>query len=215
MKNNIPYKTVLPPAFFQRSDVVTIARELLGKVLVTELEGVRTAGKIVETEAYRAPDDKACHAWNNRRTRRTEVMFQPGGHAYIYLCYGIHHLFNVVTSVKDEAHAVLVRALEPLENEQWMLARRNKEKTLPALTAGPGALSQALGIHCDYTGTQLWKPDSPIRIEDWGFKINPADIASGPRIGVEYAGDCAAWPWRFWLIGSPWVSKGSGLKKQQ
>jgi DNA-3-methyladenine glycosylase len=114
----------LPADFYLRTDVVQIARELLGKVLVTAFDGHRTAARISETEAYRAPDDRASHAFGNRRTARTEVMFQPGGRAYIYLCYGIHHLFNVVTAPADVAHAVLVRAAEPLEGEAIMRERR-------------------------------------------------------------------------------------------
>ena len=102
--------TRLPPEFYQTTDVVQIARDLLGKVLVTHFDGQYTAGRITETEAYRAPDDRACHAWNNRLTPRTRVMFEPGGTAYVYLCYGIHHLFNVVTAPAVMAHAVLIRA---------------------------------------------------------------------------------------------------------
>lgn len=190
----------LPPDFYRRSDVVQIARDLLGKVLVTEFEGLRTAGIITETEAYRAPDDKACHAFNNRRTGRTEVMFQEGGHAYIYLCYGIHHLFNVVTATKDTAHAVLVRAVEPLEGLEIMQERRKiKHSNHPALTTGPGALAQALGLTTRFTGQNMLLPDSPIRIEDRGMEVPEPDIAAGKRIGVDSAGECAEWPWRFWL----------------
>jgi DNA-3-methyladenine glycosylase len=190
--------------FYQRSDVVQIARELLGKLLVTEFEGQRTAGRIIETEAYRAPDDRACHAYNNRRTARTEVMFQAGGRAYIYLCYGIHHLFNVVTGPEDSAHAVLIRAIEPLEGLELMRQRRNtKEQTTPSddrrLCAGPGTLSQALGLHTDFTGQSLLAPDSPVWIEASAELKLEQEISAGPRIGVGYAGECAAWPWRFWL----------------
>ncbi len=194
---------MLPSSFYTRSDVVQIARELLGKVLVTELDGRRTSGIITETEAYRAPDDRASHAYNNRRTARTEVMFAEGGHAYVYLCYGIHHLFNVVTATQDTAHAVLIRALEPLEGVEWMLERRKmKNPNHPALTTGPGALAQALGLTTRWTGQNMLLPDSPVWIEDRGIEVAPSSIVAGKRIGVDYAGECAEWPWRFWLQGS-------------
>lgn len=200
----------LPLTFFLRTDVVQIARDLLGTVLVTEFEGQRTAGIITETEAYRAPDDRACHAFGNRRTARTEVMFGEGGQAYIYLCYGIHHLFNVVTAPEGVAHAVLIRAIEPLEGQDIMLERRrmlggksfqktNPSALKPAVTVGPGALSQALGLHTAYTGHSLLADDAQIWIEPAVKAVLPQDIMAGKRIGVDYAGECAEWPWRFWL----------------
>lgn len=202
----------LPLEFYQRTDVVQIARDLLGKVLVTNFEGVRTSGRISETEAYRAPDDRACHAWNNRRTNRTEVMFAQGGRAYVYLCYGIHHLFNVVTAPEDLAHAVLIRSIEPLEGIETMLARRNKSLSpkheVPlGLTTGPGALGQALGLTTHLTGQRFDATDSPVWIEDWHTEITDRDLSAGPRIGVDYAGECAAWPWRFWLTDSRFVKR--------
>ncbi|MCC7504436.1 MAG: DNA-3-methyladenine glycosylase [Saprospiraceae bacterium] len=192
--------------FYLRTDVLQVSRALLGKVLVTQFEGVRTAGLITEVEAYRAPDDRACHAWNNRRTNRTEVMFREGGTAYIYLCYGIHHLFNVVTGPEDTAHAILVRAVEPLEGIEIMRQRR-KNPPDARLTTGPGALSQALGLTTAWTGQSLLLPDTPVWIEDRGRIIPDAHIAAGPRIGVDYAGECAAWEWRFWLRDSAFVSR--------
>lgn len=198
--------------FYLRTDVVQIARELLGKVLVTEFEGQRTAGRITETEAYRAPDDRACHAYGDRRTARTEVMFREAGHAYIYLCYGIHHLFNVVTAPEDQAHAVLIRAVEPLEGQEIMLARRKSIQSTGhnakvRLTTGPGALAQALGLSTALSGQSLLAPDSPVWIEDRGMVVKSDEIDAGPRIGVDYAGECAAWHWRFWLKNSPFVKK--------
>lgn len=194
---------MLSSSFYTRTDVVQIARELLGKVLVTTFDGRRTAGMITETEAYRAPDDRACHAYNDRRTARTEVMFAEGGHAYVYLCYGIHHLFNVVTGPRDTAHAVLIRAVEPLEGIEWMLERRRmKNPNHPGLTTGPGALAQALGITTQWTGQNMLLPDSPVWIEDRGISIAESAIVAGKRIGVDYAGECAEWPWRFWLQDS-------------
>lgn len=202
----------IPQCFFLEPDVVQIARALIGKILVSQIDGVRTSGMIVETEAYRGADDRACHAYNFRRTSRTEPMFSAGGHAYIYLCYGIHHLFNVVTGPKDQPDAVLVRALEPLENLNGMLQRRRHTNVSPTLTAGPGALTQALGIHTRFSGKPLFEPDSPIWIES-----NPTlpvlDIQTGTRVGVLYAGTCAFRPWRFSLAGSPWVSKAKGAEQ--
>lgn len=206
----------LPLEFYTRTDVVQIARELLGKVLVTEIAGQRTAGRITETEAYRAPDDRACHAYNNRRTARTEVMFQAGGRAYIYLCYGIHHLFNVVTGPEDMAHAVLIRAIEPIDGYEIMLDRRGlamapNQRSKITLTTGPGAMSKALGLTTDFTGQSLLLPDTPIWIQEGPVEISAEEIASGPRIGVAYAGASAAWPWRFWLKNSPFVKKHVGI----
>jgi DNA-3-methyladenine glycosylase len=192
--------------FYTRPDPVQAAKDLLGKYLVTNFEGKMTAGKIVETEAYRAPDDRACHAFGNRRTARTEVMFAEGGRAYVYLCYGIHHLFNVVTGPADAAHAVLIRGLEPVDNVELMLERRGLAQLSPKLTAGPGALTLALGIHTSHTGLSLVEAASPIWIEDRGVVILEENIIASPRVGVAYAQDCAAWPWRFRIKGSPWAS---------
>lgn len=198
----------LPPEFYQSTDVVQIARDLLGKVLVTTFGGQYTAGRITETEAYRAPDDRACHAWGNRRTARTEVMFGAGGSAYVFLCYGIHHLFNVVTAPENQAHAVLIRAVEPLEGVDIMRQRRGgKNQSLVQMTTGPGALCQALGITTRWTGQPLSDPDSPLWIEDRGELIVAENIAAGKRIGVDYAGAAADWPWRFWIRHSPFVKK--------
>ena len=190
-----------------RSDVVQISQDLLGKYLVTRIDGALSSGMIVETEAYCAPDDKACHAWNNRRTARTEIMFAEGGCAYVYLCYGIHHLFNVVTGPQESAQAVLIRAIAPADNTELLLKRRGKNVLRPQLTAGPGVMSKALGISTQYNGTDLIAKDSPIWIEDRGEVVKKTAIASGPRVGVAYADECAEWPWRFWIKDSRWVSK--------
>jgi len=198
----------LPLDFYTRTDVLQNSQDLLGKVLVTEFDGLRTACRITETEAYRAPDDRACHAFGNRRTARTEVMFHEGGRAYIYLCYGIHHLFNVVTAPEGAAHAILIRAAEPVEGVEIMLKRRRLTAYNLRLTTGPGALSQALGLTTRWTGQSFFAPNSPIWIEDRGDVFSENEIASGKRIGVEYAGECADWPWRFWLKNSPFVKKG-------
>lgn len=204
--------TRLPLEFYTRTDVTQIARDLLGKILVTNFNGLRTAGMITETEAYRAPDDRASHAFGNRRTPRTEIMFQEGGRAYVYLCYGIHHLFNVVTASEGMAHAVLIRAVEPIEGVELMLKRRNRYasgnfRITPALTTGPGALAQAMGLTTKWTGQSFLTPGTPVWIEDRGAIISENDLVTGKRIGVDYAGECAEWPWRFWLGNSKFVKK--------
>lgn len=200
---------LLPESFYARKDVVKIASELLGKVLVTNFHGEYTSGIIVETEAYAGETDKASHAHGGRRTKRTEIMYAQGGSAYVYLCYGIHHLFNVVTNAKDVPHAILIRAVEPLDGVDIMLARRGKEKLQPSLTAGPGAMSMALGILTEHTGLLLQGPE--IYIEDRGIKVPAKNIVAGTRVGVAYAMDDALRPYRFSIKGNPYVSKGKGL----
>lgn len=194
----------LPLSFYLRDDVVQISKELLGKRLVTEIDGERCAGLIVETEAYRSSDDKACHAYNDRRTARTKVMYRRGGHAYVYLCYGLHHLFNVVTGDEGQAQAVLIRAVEPIENVETMLQRRGFRNVRSQLTAGPGVMSKALGITTKFTGINMLSEDSPIWIE-YDEPIKDQIIAS-PRVGIDYAEECALWNWRFRLKNSSWTS---------
>lgn len=191
----------LDRSFYLNEDVVHVASELLGKTLVSNINGALTAGKIVETEAYCGRGDKACHA-NGKRTPRTEVMYGIGGHAYVYLCYGIHHLVNVVTNKEGQADAVLIRAVEPIIGMEEMKERRNYTKA--KLASGPGTLSQALGIKRVMTGTdllgdQLWI--SP------GEQNEPIEILSDKRIGVDYAEEDALRPWRFVINGNKYVSK--------
>jgi len=200
---------ILPQSFYTGTDVVKIARQLLGKVLVTHIDGIYTSGMITETEAYAGVTDKASHAFGGRRTQRTEIMYAHGGVAYVYLCYGIHHLFNVVTNNADIPHAILIRAIEPLDGIEAMLHRRRKEKLSPTLTAGPGAMSMALGITTEYTGVSLQGPE--IYLEDRGIRINNKDIVAGTRVGVAYAADHAMWPYRFSIKDNKYVSKGKGL----
>lgn len=185
----------LPAEFYRRPDVVEIGRDLLGKVLCTRIDDRLTEAVITETEAYAGECDKASHAWGGRRTRRTEPMYGPGGLAYVYLCYGIHHLFNVVTNVAGTPHAVLVRAALPMTGIDVMLDRRGKVRRDKALMAGPGTTSQALGIHTRMTGTDLG--GDRIWIEDRGVSVPPSRVRSGPRIGVDYAAEDAALPYRF------------------
>lgn len=196
---------LLSRSFYLSEDVVQVAKDLLGKVIHTNIDGFHTSGQIVETEAYRAPDDKASHAYNNLRTGRTETMFHEGGVAYIYLCYGIHHLFNVISAPQDLAHAILIRGIEPLTGNDIMMARRKKTKLLPNLTAGPGSLSAALGIKKELTGVCLYDAKSPIFITN-ALVLAKSEIISSPRVGVSYAAECAKWPWRFRVRGSKWSS---------
>ncbi len=190
--------------FYLQTDVLDIAKKLLGKVLVSQIGGQRTSGIIVETEAYQAPEDKASHAYNFKRTKRTETMYNPGGHAYIYLCYGLHHLFNVVTGLKGMPHAVLVRALQPLENIPGMLSRRKNKHPLK-VTKGPALLSEALAITVDMDGTDL-VTSQLLWIENY-LQPEPGEIQQSKRIGVEYAQECASWEWRFYLKNNSWVSQ--------
>lgn len=183
----------LPPEYYQQADVLYLAQDLLGKALVTCIDGQLTSGIITETEAYAGIDDKASHAYGNRRTARTEMMFQNGGLAYVYLCYGIHHLFNVVTNVQDVPHAVLVRAIRPETGIDAMKIRRKKTKIDRSFSGGPGTLSKALGITTPLTGTDLqgdliWLENRP---------DHQQEITIGPRIGVAYAGEDALLPFRF------------------
>ncbi len=191
--------------FYLRPDVVEISKDLLGKTLNTNINGVLTSGLIVEVEAYCGRNDKACHANNNRRTNRTEIMFQCGGAAYVYLCYGIHYLFNVVTNIQGLADAVLVRAVQPIEGIEVMMERRQIHKVEKRITAGPGALSQALGINKSLYGEMLW--GEIIWIEDVGEHIKEEDIIAAKRVGVDYAGEDALRPWRFYIKGNEWVSQ--------
>lgn len=185
----------LDRSFYLRKDVIKVSKELLGKVLYTCIGNKRTAGIITETEAYAGVTDRASHAYGGRRTARTEVMYREGGTAYVYLCYGIHSLFNVVTNEKDIPHAVLIRAIHPIEGINTMLKRRNKKQVEKSLASGPGSLSQALGIHYVHTGHSLL--GKIMWIEDKGIGIKPSDIIAGPRVGVEYAGEDALLPYRF------------------
>ena len=191
---------------YQSEDVLGLARQLLGKTLVTSIDGKICGGIIAETEAYRAPDDRACHAYGNKITPRTQTMFGRGGTAYIYLCYGIHHLFNVVTGPEGTAHAVLIRALIPQEGIEFMLERRKHKQLNYKLTRGPGALSVALGIHTKMNGTHLLTSNSAIRILNTGLHLSTEDISQSPRIGVGYAGESALLRWRFYVKNCPWVS---------
>lgn len=197
----------LDRGFYERDDVEQIARELLGKQLFTNFDNRLTSGIIVETEAYAGITDRASHAWNGRRTARTEIMYRSGGTAYVYLIYRIHSLFNVVTNREDVPHAVLVRAVEPVDGIDVMLQRRNLKEKQKNVSGGPGLLSQALGIKTEHSGFSLL--DGEIWIEDQHTRVTKEQIASGPRIGVDYAGEDALLPRRYWIKDNPWVSRKS------
>ena len=194
----------LPPDFYNRADVLKIARELIGKILVTHFGGHLTAGRIVETEAYRGEIDKASHAYGGRRTKRTEIMYGDAGTAYVYLCYGIHHLFNVVTNRREIPHAILIRGVEPLHGIDTMLHRTGKKALDHTLTRGPGNVSKALGIYTQHTGWSLHSDE--LFIASDGFAAAKKNIGITPRIGVDYAGEDAALPYRFILRDNPYVS---------
>jgi DNA-3-methyladenine glycosylase len=195
----------LPRQFYTRSDTLLVARELLGqRLVVPTTEGARVSGRIVETEAYMGPEDRAAHSFGNRRTPRTEPMFGRGGIAYVYFIYGMYFQFNVVTNMAEVPHAVLVRAVEPEEGLELMRARRPGRKD-PELASGPGKLCLAFGIDRSYNGEDL--TGRRIWIEDAGLALPARRIASGPRVGIDYAEEFVDKPWRFWIKDNPHVSR--------
>jgi DNA-3-methyladenine glycosylase len=194
--------TKLHSSFFQSKNVVQLAQELIGCELFTRVDGVLTSGLITETEAYAGQGDKACHAHLGRFTKRTSVMYEPGGIAYIYLCYGIHHLFNIVTNTKGNADAILIRAIAPTSGIDIMLSRRGKSKVNKTLTSGPGNVSKALGLDKTHNamsvcGDTIWVQQS---------SSSAIDIVKTTRIGIDYAGEDALLPWRFYDKNSKFVS---------
>ncbi len=201
--NTVPEKLIIQPSFFLSEDVGEVARALVGKLLSTCLSEGVTTGRIVETEAYAGVTDRASHAYGGRRTDRTEVMYREGGTAYVYLCYGMHHLTNVVTHREGIPHAVLIRALEPMEGLDIMRARSGGRLPDRLLCSGPGRLSRAMGIRTAHTGMLLDKP--AFCILDDGYRPSFPIVAT-PRIGVDYAGQDAGLPYRFILEGHPCVS---------
>lgn len=181
--------------FYLNEDVVDLSKRLLGKRLCTYKNGIYTSALICETEAYAGIKDKASHAYGNRRTKRTESMYQSGGIAYVYLCYGIHHLFNIVTNAVDIPHAVLIRGAYAEEGLEHIIKRRNQQKFSKQLLIGPGKLSQGLGIsikddRIDLCGNEIW-------IEESEYSPSNAQIKISPRIGIDYAEEDALLPYRF------------------
>nr|WKN40168.1 DNA-3-methyladenine glycosylase [Tunicatimonas sp. TK19036] len=197
---------ILPPSFYQRPDVLQISRELLGKYLFTDIEGSVAGGMIVETEAYAHQGDLAIQSHLKRRNVKKETMFRAGGIAYVYRVYRIHSLFNIVTNVQGKPDAVLVRAIEPILNVEAMQQRRGLDGIGPRLTAGPGMLTQALGItpaHSEVpitTGESIW-------IEDRGERVEESAMLASPRVGIQYAGEDALLPWRLRIRDNEWTSK--------
>lgn len=199
----------LPRDFYLRPDTLQIAQELLGKLLVVPTDsGERVSGMIVETEAYLGAIDKAAHSYGNRRTPRTETMFAQGGTVYIFFVYGMYFQFNVVAGAIDTPHAILIRAVEPIENIEMMRERRlrknpNAKMTDKNLTSGPGKLCIALGIDktfnsADLLGDKIWL--------EYFNTFSTDQIACGKRIGIDYAEEFAEKPWRFWVKDNPFVS---------
>lgn len=196
---------VIPLDFYRRTDVVQLARELLGKAICTVVDGRYSSGMITEVEAYNGTTDKACHAYGGRLTSRTSVMYREGGVAYVYLCYGIHHLFNIVVSHSNDPKAILVRSIEPVSGGGVMLMRRRPSGRVDkSLTNGPGKLTEALGINISNNAMALNSPQ--LWLETFrDFQDN--DIAVSTRVGVDYAGDDALLPYRFYIRENEFVSR--------
>lgn len=197
--------------FYERPNVLRIAHELLGRLLVTNWNGNQTIGRIVEVEAYDGIVDKASHAYGGRRTPRTEIMYGRAGTAYVYLCYGLHHLFNIVTNKRDIPHAILIRALEPVGGTELMLKRTGKPDMDYSIASGPGNVSKAMGIATRHSGVDLL--GNQIFIAEDRHAIKKADIASSPRIGVDYAAEDAGLPYRLFIRDNPFVSGKKKLVK--
>ena len=187
---------MLKASYYLNSDVVFLARDLIGKTLCTNINNKLTCGIITETEAYAGVDDKASHAYGGRRTARTETMYSKGGVSYVYLCYGIHKLFNIVTNKEGIPHAILIRAIYPTTGLEEILKRRHAAKLTKNLCVGPGKVTEALGINLLHNNVSL--NGEEIWLRDDNIKINKNDIQTGPRIGVDYAGFDATLPYRFY-----------------
>jgi DNA-3-methyladenine glycosylase len=195
----------LPESYYLSANVVALSRDLLGKYLFTCIDGITTGGYIVETEAYNGVIDKASHAYGNRQTPRTQTMFMQGGISYVYLCYGIHEMFNIVTSAEGQPHAILIRAIDPTEGLELMQLRRNMPVLKPNITSGPGSVAKALGISRKINALSL--QSDVIWIEDRCLSFPNSSITAGPRIGVSYAAEDALLPYRFYVKGNIYVSK--------
>ena len=193
----------LSPAFYQRNDVVTIAKELIGKIIVTDTHNNITSGRIVETEAYVAHIDKASHAYNGKRTLRNEAMYYAAGTVYVYICYGMHNMLNIVTNDKDVPDAILIRALEPMSGIEIMLERTNKKVLDNTLTKGPGNVAKAMGISKYFSGKVL---KDEINIFQDEVVYQQDEIGISKRIGIDSAGLDALLPYRFFVKGNKYVS---------
>ena len=192
----------LDRAFYLR-DTLTVARDLLGKLLVHETPEGRTVGRIVETEAYLGPRDKAAHSYRAARGGRTEIQYGPGGYAYLYLIYGIHYCMNIVTGPPECPEVVLLRALEPAEGLELM-AKRRKTETRTALCSGPGKLCAAMALDKSCYGADLC--GDTLYLLDDGTRYGEDEIAATPRIGIDYAEEARDFPWRFLVRDSQYIS---------
>ena len=194
---------------FYRRDSVLVARELLGKVLVHEIGGQKVSARIVEAEAYRGVEDKAAHSYAGRRTPRVEVLYGDPGFAYVFLVYGIHRCFNVVTGEKEVPQAVLIRAAEPVDGVEWMAQKRFgissgqlTKVQRKNLTNGPGKLCEALSINLTANGLDLC--GNEIYVEE--CEGQEFAVVSAKRVGIDYAEEARDYPWRFYIEGNSCVS---------
>lgn len=194
----------LPLSFYNRKNVLIIAREMLGKVVYTNIGGELTSGRIVETEAYAGIGDKASHAFGGRRGPKNEHMYHAAATAYIYVCYGVHQMLNIVTNEEGIPDAILIRAIEPIEGLDVMANRTNKMESDPSITRGPGNVGKALGVHKRFSGIHLL--DDIIYLMDDGLIFPEGTIGVSSRIGVESAGEDALLPYRFYVKGNRNVS---------
>ncbi|WDF53532.1 DNA-3-methyladenine glycosylase [Mucilaginibacter sp. KACC 22063] len=195
----------IPDSYYHSDDVVALSRDLIGKYLFTSFDGVVTGGYIVETEAYAGVVDRASHAYGNRLTPRTQTMYMQGGVAYVYLCYGIHEMLNIVTAAEGRPHAILIRAINPTTGIDMMQYRRNMAVVKPNITSGPGSVAKALGISRKINAITL--QSETLWLEDRGLSFKDDEVAAVPRVGVDYAGEDAKLPYRFYVKGNPYVSK--------
>lgn len=204
----------LSDSYYQQNDVVDISRDLLGKTLFSRIDGQLTAGIIVETEAYRGPEDLGSHAYNHKRTPRNEIMYAEGGVVYMYICYGIHNMLNFVTGIHGVSHAVLIRAVEPTIGIELMRSRRRIEKDDKRLCKGPGALAQAFGLNKTHNAISL--QSNVIWVEDHGLTLPPENIVACPRIGLNIAEPYKSINWRFYIKGNKYVSRPlSAIKENE
>lgn len=198
-------KNKLPVDFYQQSDVVSVARQLLGKHVYSLINGNLTGGIIIETEAYRGPDDRGSHAFNNKRTPRNEMMYRAGGVAYMYICYGIHDMLNIVTGTDGISHAALIRAIEPTEGLEIMRIRRGIFDQDRRLCQGPGALAKALGLTKLHNGEDL--QGEALWLTDEGTNFDDDQVIASARVGMNFDGPFKTIPWRFYVRGNPYVSR--------
>ena len=191
---------IILPQDFYFEDTTTVAKNLLGKLLHIKITGKEKIARIVEVEAYLGVDDPACHTFGGRNTPRVKSMYLQGGHAYVYMIYGMYNCLNFVTRTKEHPEAVLIRAVEPLPALE---APRKKD----LFTNGPGKLCKHYDITRNQDGVALWRKSSSLYISEDQYKVTRSQIVSRPRIGVDYAGEAALWPLRFYLKDSPYISK--------